>query len=77
MKRSQSTTKSGLTDQTATGNHLIDWEGVKVVDRESHRRRRLVKEVIWIPKTKAAINQDEGNYELPHVYDDVIQRHWY
>ena len=58
-KWSQSNTKSTLTDHTTTENHLID--------RESHRRR-LMKEAIWILKTNAAINRDEGNYELPHVY---------
>ena len=25
---------------------------------------------IWIRKTEAAINRDEGNYELPHGYDN-------
>ena len=43
----------------------------QVVDRESHGRRKE-KEAIWIRKTEAAINQDEGNYELPHIYNDVI-----
>ena len=61
-----------------TKNHLVDWEGIKVVERgvgsrESHRRRRHVKEAMWIRKIKAAINRDEGNYELPHLYDDVIR----
>ena len=27
---------------------------------------------IWIYKTKAVINRDEGNYELPQVYDDIF-----
>ena len=49
--------------------------GVKVVDRESHRRRRLVKEAVCIRKTEAAIYRDGGNYELPQVYDDIIQSH--
>ena len=62
-------------DHTTTENHLIDLEGVNVVDRESHRRRSLMKEAIWMRKTNAAINRDEGNYELPHVYDDVVRRH--
>ena len=41
-----------------------------MVDRESYRRKRHVKEAEWIRKTEAAINTDEGNYELTHVYDD-------
>ena len=36
-------------------NHIIDWEGIKVVGRESHIRRH-VKERIWIQKTETAIN---------------------
>ena len=65
-KRSQSTTnKSALTDHTTTKKH-------KVVNRESYGRRRHVKDEIWIRKAKAAINRDDGNYELPHVHDNVI-----
>ena len=30
-----------------------------------------------IRKTTTPINRDEGNYELPHAYDDVIKRHRY
>ena len=60
------TNNSTLIDDTSTENHLIDWEEVKVVDIESHRRRRHVKEAIWIRNTNAAINRDKGNYELPH-----------
>ena len=72
-KRLQSTTnKSAPAATQPPKNHLIDWEGVKVVDR----RRRIVKEAIWMRKTKTVINRDEGNYELPHVCDDVIQCHW-
>ena len=66
-KQLQSTTNKS--DLTITNNHLIDWKGIQEV--ESHRRRRHVKEAIRIRKTKAAINQDEGNYELPHMYDAI------
>ena len=30
-----------------------------------------MKEAMWIRTTEAEISRDEGNYELPHVYDDV------
>ncbi|KAI0220012.1 hypothetical protein LSAT2_028453 [Lamellibrachia satsuma] len=75
-KRLMSTiNKSALTDHVTTENHIIDWEGVSIVDKEPNRRIRHIKEVIWIRKTTTPINRDEGNYELPHVYDDVIKRH--
>ena len=56
---------------------IIDWERLNIVDKEPNRRIRHIKEATWIRKTRTPINRDEGNYELPHVYDDIIQRHWY
>ena len=77
-KRLMSTiNKSALTDHATTENHIIDWEGVNIVDKEPNRRIRHIKEAIWIRKARTPINRDEGNYELPHVYDDVIKRHRY
>ena len=72
-KESQSTIhKSAITDHVATSNHIIDWEGVKIVDKESNRRRRHVREAIWIRRTEGAINRDQGCYELSHLYNTVI-----
>ena len=68
--------KSALTDLVMTKNHIIDLEGAKIIDKESNRRTRQIKEAIWIRKTKTPKNRDDGNYELPHLYDDVI-RHKY
>ena len=73
-KRLMSTiNKSALTDHATTENHIIDWGGVKIVDKEPNRRIWQIKEAIWIRKARTPINRDEGNYELPHVYADVIQ----
>ena len=52
---------------------MIDWERAKILDRESERRARQVREAIWIRKRRnVCINRDEGSYILPHVYDRVI-----
>ncbi len=73
-KESQSTMhKSALTDHSTQENHIIDWDGAKVIDKESHQRKRQVRESIWIRRTVDALNRDEGSYELSHTYDDVIQ----
>ena len=77
-KRLMSTiNKSTPTDHLSAENHIIDWEGVKIVDKEPNRRIRHIKEAIWIRKARTPINRDEGNYELPHMCDYVIQRHRY
>ena len=63
--------KSALTEHATTENHIIDWDGTKIIDKEPNRRTRQIKEAIWIRKTKTPMNRDEGNYELSHVYDGV------
>jgi len=62
--------KSTLTDHVTTKNHIMDW-GKQTFLIET-RKKGQIKEAIWIRKTKTPINKDEGNYELPHVYDDII-----
>ena len=64
--------KSALSDHQNQMNHVIDWEGIRVLDREAHQRNRQVREAVWIRRTKGAINRDEGAYELSHIYDRVI-----
>ena len=54
---------------------IIDWEGAKVIDRESNKRKRHVKEAIWIRRIRGAINNDADSYELSHLYDAVIKQH--
>ena len=63
--------KSALTDHAMTENHIIDWEGAKIIGKEPNRRTRQVNH-LDDRKTKTQNNKDEGNHELPHVYDDVI-----
>ena len=65
--------KSAITDHATTeNNNIIDWEGANIIDKDPNKRTRQVKESIWIRKTKISMNRDEDNYELPHMYDDVI-----
>ena len=40
---------------------MIDWENAKVVDRESDKAGRLIREAIWVRKTDN-MNRDEGSY---------------
>jgi hypothetical protein len=64
--------KSAITDHLAQENHVIDWEGTKIIDREGHRTTRQVKEAIWIRRSKNTMNRDEGAYNLSHVYDSLV-----
>ena len=61
--------KSAVTDHIAKANHVMDWEGAKVVDRENNQRLRQVKEaIIRISQSPRAMNQDPGAYSLSNIY---------
>ena len=42
--------KSAITDYVAKENHVINWSGAKILEREGHRKTRQVKESTWIRK---------------------------
>jgi len=65
--------KSALTDHAVQKNHVIDWSEATVLDRESDRGTRWVKESVYIRKEgQAAMNRDEGSYTLSHAYDKIL-----
>ena len=65
--------KSAVTDHIARHNHVINWIEAKIIDRESERRARQVREAIWIKRAgKECMNRDAGAYDLPATYDRVI-----
>ena len=63
--------KSAITDHVAKENHVINWPGAKILEREGHRKTRQVRESIWIRKEPACMNRDGGAYSLPTAYDVV------
>ena len=52
--------KSAITDHVATDNHVMDWDNIRVLDREEDRTRRWIKEAIWIRRSMPVMNRDEG-----------------
>lgn len=64
--------KSAIADHATQKNHVIDWEGAKIIDREADWTVRGMKEAIAIRKTPVTMNRDEGRYMLSHLYDDLL-----
>ena len=64
--------KPTITDHADRHNCVIDWEGAKVVDKETNRCARWIKEVIWIRKTEPTMNRDEEGYRLSHLWDSLL-----
>ena len=67
--------KSAISDHVAETNHIIDWEGAKILHRESERYQRWIRESIWIRRRgdKAMNNQGGAAFNLSHQYDHIIQ----
>ena len=58
--------------EKAQCNHVIDWEGAKVIDSERDKYQRWIKEAIWIKRKSPTMNRDEGAYQLSHVWTGLI-----
>ena len=52
--------KSTLTDHATTENHIIDWEGAKILDKETNRRTRQIKKGPLDPEDNEANKQRRG-----------------
>jgi len=64
------TNKSAITDHVAKESHIIDWSGATILDSESQRRTRQLKESIRMEAN--CMNRDGGAYNLPTTYDHIL-----
>ncbi|XP_072025262.1 uncharacterized protein [Amphiura filiformis] len=74
-KASQSATnKSAITDHVLDKDHIIDWEEAKILGKEADRYKRGIKEAVKIRQQGTTVNRDEGQYNLTHVFDDLLKK---
>ena len=52
--------------------HKIDWDGVRILDREEDWYRRGVREAIHIRRSGSDLNRDRGRHDLPVVYNRLL-----
>ena len=65
--------KSAITEHVAETNHHIAWDKGAVIDRESNKTVRWLKEAIWIRRRgDKTLNKDEGAYGLHSIYDQLL-----
>ena len=65
--------KSAIADQALQYNHVIDWDGAKVLQMECDSGAQYIRESLWIRKRGTKVmNRDEGAYFLSHVYDPLL-----
>ncbi|XP_072039294.1 cadherin-23-like [Amphiura filiformis] len=74
-KASESTiNKSAITDHVLERDHIIDWDEARVLGKETDRYTRWIKEAVAIRKQGTTMNRDEGQYNLSHVFDDLLKK---
>ena len=67
-----SRTPSAVTEHSTDSRHSIDWDNVKVLDREDREYPRLVREAIQIRRHTPQLNRDQG-LEIPTLYTSLIR----
>ena len=72
QEESKTIHKSAITDHVMQLNHVMDWEGAKIIDKEPDWKVRGIKEAINIRRTKENMNRDQGRYNLSHLYNDFL-----
>ena len=64
---------SAISDHVARDNHVINWGESKILERESDRKSRWIRESICIRRRgRTVMNRDEGIYNLSHLYDPLL-----
>ena len=67
--------KSAISEHCRKYNHIMNWDSLKVIDREDNKYRRWIKESVHVRKLKEGIpmNRDQGGYELSHIWDPLLR----
>ena len=64
--------KSAITDHVCQNNHIMNWEEIEIVEQESDKFKRWIKESICIRSNTPNMNRDEGAYQLSPIWTQVI-----
>ena len=59
-------------DHVYTSGHHTKLDNFSIVGRESHTIARTIKEAIYIRVNDVSLNRNNGKYQLPHIWDDVL-----
>ncbi len=68
--------KSAITEHV-TENRVMVWDNYKIMDSESDKFKRWVRESIQIRNTNPSMNRNEGAFHLLRIWDQVtLPRIW-
>ena len=64
--------KSAITDHVCQNNHIMNWEASEIVEQESDKFKRWIKESICIRSNTSTMNGDDRAYQLSPIWTQVI-----
>ena len=74
QKAEQGNLKSAISDHCKR-DHIMDWEGAKVIGTGNKKFQRWIREAVEIRKrAQWAVNRDDGAYMLSHTWDAVFHK---
>ena len=65
--------KSAITDHVCQNNHIMNWEASEIVEQESDKLIRSIKEsILCVRSNTPTMNRDEGACQLSPIWTQVI-----
>ena len=64
---------SPILDHFQTSGHNITLDNFSIVGMESQYFTRPIKEAMFIRVNDPPLNRNLGKYQLPHIWDEVLQ----
>ena len=63
---------SAIFEHQNTAGHTRTVENFKIIGREAHNMAKAIKETIYIRINNPTLNRNVGNYNLQHIWDNVL-----
>ena len=71
--RKKNNKHSALCDHVINTEHVVNWDDVEIIHRESKQRNRDVMEMIYIKKTRNTINKQVECKYLSNIYNQILK----
>lgn len=75
LHKSDITTKRdrcALAEHILINNHRVDWDNVKILDKEQQTNKRLILEMYHINRTENTINKKSDTNQLSNIYTYLL-----
>lgn len=71
--RKKNNKHSALCEHVINTEHVVNWDDVEIIHRESKQRNRDVMEMIYIKKTPNTINKQAECKYLSNIYNQILK----